>query len=170
MMVVQPFLLGHAAVRQYSGNTQAVLQLNDGSLPYWRSVTYDTGWITPRKMFMVTRYEPVSKTLQKPTWFRRFNASAYGISTLLSVADPGGPHRRIWNSVTFKVPSHITVIWWWKGNCGHISWLRTMLSPVIFGASVILSSLLPGGKWQPEELFIVVDFVIMVVLGICHSR
>lgn len=74
----------------------------------------------------------------KTTWFRRFNASAYSISTLLSVVDPGGPHRRFWNFVTFKVASHVTVIWWQKGNCGQISWLKTILPPVISWASGLL--------------------------------
>lgn len=93
MMVIQPFLLCHAAVRQYSGNAQAVLQLNDGSLPYWRSVTYYTGWTTPRKMFMVTRYEPVSKTSQKPTWFRRFNALLTASAPCLAWQTQEGPTK-----------------------------------------------------------------------------
>lgn len=49
----------------HSGYAQAMLQLSDGSLPSWRSVTYYTGWITLGMMWMVPRYELVSKILQK---------------------------------------------------------------------------------------------------------
>lgn len=67
---------------------------------------------------MVPGQDLVSKTLQKRTWFRRLNTFVWGISSLLWVAGPGGPQMMSQLSGN-------------TGDCGQVSYLKTVLSPPI---------------------------------------